>query len=215
VSPVLRRPPIVAMVHRHPHGHHRGGGAARSARGPVSEHRASTDPGEDELHGSGLPSPSSNRSQLRSNSRCPASKTCSTCSRPTPMMERSSCRSPSTSTATSTSISEHAEQGAQSATLPARRRRDLRALLPDSPPVFRCSGSRSIRQSKSYDPLFISNYGTINLTRRALPRTGVGQIANSGPRTMRCASGSGPDKLAKLGLTVSDLCECDPGAEQR
>src|SRR5467141_440349 len=58
---------------------------------------------------------------------------------------------------------------------------------------------------QSYDPLFISNYGTINLTDALYRVPGVGQIAQFGASDYAMRIWVRPDKLAKLGLTVSDL----------
>jgi HAE1 family hydrophobic/amphiphilic exporter-1 len=57
----------------------------------------------------------------------------------------------------------------------------------------------------SYDTLFIGNYATINLNDALYRVPGVGQITNYGTADYAMRIWVKPDKLAKLGLTVSDL----------
>ena len=57
----------------------------------------------------------------------------------------------------------------------------------------------------SYDTLFIGNYATINLNDALYRVPGVGQINNYGTSDYAMRIWVKPDKLAKLGLTVSDL----------
>ena len=57
----------------------------------------------------------------------------------------------------------------------------------------------------SYDTLFIGNYATINLNDALYRVPGVGQINNYGTSDYAMRVWVKPDKLAKLGLTVSDL----------
>ncbi len=57
----------------------------------------------------------------------------------------------------------------------------------------------------TYDPTFIGNYATINLNDALYRVPGVGQITNYGTADYAMRVWVKPDKLAKLGLTVSDL----------
>ena len=57
----------------------------------------------------------------------------------------------------------------------------------------------------TYDPTFIGNYATINLNDTLYRVPGVGQITNYGTADYAMRVWVKPDKLAKLGLTVSDL----------
>jgi len=57
----------------------------------------------------------------------------------------------------------------------------------------------------SYNTLFIGNYATINLNDTLYRVPGVGQITNYGTADYAMRVWVKPDKLAKLGLTVSDL----------
>src|SRR5467141_5139785 len=57
----------------------------------------------------------------------------------------------------------------------------------------------------SFDTLFIGNYATINLTDALYRVPGVGQVLNFGTSDYAMRIWVKPDKLAKLGLTVSDL----------
>src|SRR5438445_5168116 len=57
----------------------------------------------------------------------------------------------------------------------------------------------------SYDPLFLSNYATINITDALYRVHGVGQVRLFGASDYAMRIWVKPDKLAKLGLTVPDL----------
>src|SRR5712691_11559490 len=57
----------------------------------------------------------------------------------------------------------------------------------------------------TYDPTFLGNYATINLNDALYRVPGVGQITNYGTADYAMRVWVKPDKLAKLGLTVSDL----------
>src|SRR5438445_1732046 len=57
----------------------------------------------------------------------------------------------------------------------------------------------------SFDTLFLGNYATINLTDALYRIPGVGQVLNFGTSDYAMRIWVKPDKLAKLGLTVSDL----------
>jgi hydrophobic/amphiphilic exporter-1 (mainly G- bacteria), HAE1 family len=59
--------------------------------------------------------------------------------------------------------------------------------------------------NQSYDPLFIANYSTINVTDALYRVSGVGQVTNFGSSDYAMRIWVRPDKLAKLGLTVPDL----------
>src|SRR5882762_4396201 len=59
--------------------------------------------------------------------------------------------------------------------------------------------------NQSYDPLFIANYSTINVTDALYRVPGVGQVTNFGSSDYAMRIWVRPDKLAKLGLTVPDL----------
>jgi len=127
-------------------------------------------------------------------------------SRPTPMMERSSLQV----TFDIDSNTDIDQVNTQNKVAQAQPFLPQNVATYGSPPAVRRSSaareSRSIRQSKATNPLFISNYGTINLTDGLYRVPGVGQIAQFGAvGTMRCRIWVRPDKLAKLGLTVSDL----------
>ena len=66
-----------------------------------------------------------------------------------------------------------------------------------------------------HDPLFISNYATINVLDRLTRMPGVGAGARCSARsTTRCASGSTPNRLVSLNLTPSRHHHGDPGAER-
>jgi hydrophobic/amphiphilic exporter-1 (mainly G- bacteria), HAE1 family len=57
----------------------------------------------------------------------------------------------------------------------------------------------------SYDPVFLANYATINLNDIIARVPGVGQVVNFGAADYAMRIWVQPDKLAKLGFTVSDL----------
>jgi HAE1 family hydrophobic/amphiphilic exporter-1 len=57
----------------------------------------------------------------------------------------------------------------------------------------------------SYDSLFLGNYATINLNDAIYRVKGVGQITNFGSADYAMRIWVKPDKLAKLGFTVTDL----------
>jgi HAE1 family hydrophobic/amphiphilic exporter-1 len=57
----------------------------------------------------------------------------------------------------------------------------------------------------SYDALFLGNYATINLNDAIYRVKGVGQITNFGTSDYAMRIWVKPDKLAKLGFTVTDL----------
>jgi len=59
--------------------------------------------------------------------------------------------------------------------------------------------------NQSYDPLFISNYATINLTDALYRVRAVGQVTQFGASDYSMRIWVRPDKLAKLRLTVPDL----------
>jgi HAE1 family hydrophobic/amphiphilic exporter-1 len=59
--------------------------------------------------------------------------------------------------------------------------------------------------NQSYDPLFISNYATINLTDALYRVPAVGQVTQFGASDYSMRIWVRPDKLAKLRLTVPDL----------
>src|SRR5262249_26964010 len=59
--------------------------------------------------------------------------------------------------------------------------------------------------NNSYDALFLGNYATINLNDARSRVPGVGQITNFGTADYAMRIWVQPDKLAKLGFTVSDL----------
>jgi HAE1 family hydrophobic/amphiphilic exporter-1 len=59
----------------------------------------------------------------------------------------------------------------------------------------------------SYDALFLGNYATINLNDALYRVPGVGQITNFGTSDYSMRIWVKPDKLAKLGFTVSDLIQ--------
>ncbi len=68
--------------------------------------------------------------------------------------------------------------------------------------------------SGAYDNIFLANYATINLQYALTRISGVGQVQifGAGPYAMRIWVN--PDRLASLGVTVSDITECGQGAEQ-
>ena len=57
----------------------------------------------------------------------------------------------------------------------------------------------------THDPLFISNYATINISTRSRRRPASAMRAYGGRRIMRCGPGCTPDKLTGLGLTTGDV----------
>jgi HAE1 family hydrophobic/amphiphilic exporter-1 len=57
----------------------------------------------------------------------------------------------------------------------------------------------------TYDPVFLANYANINLNDTILRLPGVGQVQNFGAADYAMRIWVKPDKLAKLGFTVSDL----------
>src|SRR6202022_3895722 len=57
----------------------------------------------------------------------------------------------------------------------------------------------------TYDPVFLANYANINLNDTILRLPGVGQVQNFGAADYAMRIWVQPDKLAKLGFTVSDL----------
>ena len=57
----------------------------------------------------------------------------------------------------------------------------------------------------TYDPVFLANYANINLNDALLRLPGVGQVQNFGAADYAMRIWVQPDKLAKLGFTVSDL----------
>ncbi len=57
----------------------------------------------------------------------------------------------------------------------------------------------------SYDPLFLGNYATINVTDALYRVPGVGQVQLFGTADYAMRIWVKPDKLAKLGITVPDL----------
>jgi hydrophobic/amphiphilic exporter-1 (mainly G- bacteria), HAE1 family len=61
--------------------------------------------------------------------------------------------------------------------------------------------------NNSYDALFLGNYATINLNDALYRVPGVGQITNFGTSDYAMRIWVQPDKLAKLGFTVSDLMQ--------
>jgi HAE1 family hydrophobic/amphiphilic exporter-1 len=57
----------------------------------------------------------------------------------------------------------------------------------------------------TYDPVFLANYANININDTLLRLPGVGQVQNFGAADYAMRIWVQPDKLAKLGFTVSDL----------
>src|SRR6267154_5766095 len=57
----------------------------------------------------------------------------------------------------------------------------------------------------TYDPLFLGNYATINVTDALYRVPGVGQVLVFGTADYAMRIWVKPDKLAKLGITVPDL----------
>src|SRR5207302_11417220 len=57
----------------------------------------------------------------------------------------------------------------------------------------------------TYDPLFLGNYATINVTDALYRVRGVGQVLVFGTADHARRIWVNPDELAKLGITVPDL----------
>ena len=69
-----------------------------------------------------------------------------------------------------------------------------------------CNSSSLYSDNGKQDPLFITNYATINVARRAVARAGRRPGACcSASSTTRCASGSTPQRLTSLNLAPSDI----------